>query len=143
MTNIDEQIRGLFNKLNARKAKVNELKATIAKGWITNGGFRLLGSTSTTNIQTAPIEVIVEVATQLELLSTATASAATKLGLEPNTKIQGATVANWYSDLNKRVATINLRDEEAEIARLEGRLNQVLSPEERRRIEVELLLKEV
>jgi 2-phospho-L-lactate guanylyltransferase (CobY/MobA/RfbA family) len=50
---------------------------------------------------------------------------------------------DWFNDLNKRLATINIRQEEAELATLEARLNQVLSPEERRRIEVEMLAKEL
>lgn len=143
MSTIDDQIRGLFNKLAARKAKVDDLKAAIAKGWKTTGTFRMIGSTSTTNLQTASVDVIAEVATQIELLSAASVTANAKLGLEVPTKLQGYATEDWYSDLTKRLSTINLREEESAIAQLESRLNQVLSPEERRRIEVELLLKEV
>lgn len=143
MSNIDDQIRGLFDKLNVRKAKVAELNAAKAKSWKTNGTFRLFGSTSTTNIQTASLDVVLEVATQVELSTNALTSAAKRLGVTTEGKIQGYSVDDWYADLTKRIATINLREEEAALAQLEARLNQVLSPEERRRIEVELLMKEI
>lgn len=144
MTNIDDMVRGLFDKLNVRKAKVAELKASIAHGWRTNGAFRLIGATSTTNVFTSPADVIAhEIAVHIEILTASEKTAAEKLGTEPAQKIQGYTIEDWYHDLKKRLATINLRDEEAELAKLEARLNQVLSAEERRRIEVELLLKEV
>lgn len=143
MTTLDDQIRGLFDKLNARKAKVTELDAVKSQRWKTNGTFRLFGSTSTTNIQTASVETVLEIATQIELSTVAQTTAAEKLKVASDGKIQGYSADDWYADLQKRIATINLREEEAAIAQLETRLNQVLSPEERRRIEVELLMKEV
>lgn len=143
MSDIDVQIRGLFDKLNARKNKAAELKASAAKSWKTTGTFRQIGATSTTNLQTANEDQILEIATQIELLSGASNTAATKLGLTASAKVQSYTLEDWYHDLNKRLSAINLREEEAAVAQLETRLNQVLSPEERRRIEVELLLKEV
>ena len=143
MSTIDQTIQMLFAKLGERKAKVKELKAQIDKKWITNGTFRLIGSTSTTNIQTASAEVLLEVASHLELLSSAQAIAAQKLGQTIDRMIQNHGINDWYADFAKRQATISLREEEAQLAQLETRLNSVLSPEERRRIEVELLEKEL
>lgn len=139
---IDTQIRDMFDKLAARKAKVDTLKASVAKSWKTTGTFRQFGQQATTNLQTATADIIAEVATQIELLSAASAIAYKKLDLGEPGNIQGYSVDAWYADLNKRMATINLRTEEQALATLETRLNSVLSPEERRRIEVELLLKE-
>jgi hypothetical protein len=48
---------------------------------------------------------------------------------------------DWLADLSKRKATIEIRGEEAKLRDIENRLNAVLSPEERRRIEVEMLAK--
>jgi hypothetical protein len=83
------------------------------------------------------------VATQLCILSGAQEQAAARLGQPVTPKIQGYSADDWFADLKKRLATINLRAEEEQLANLESRLNQVLSPEERRRIEVELLAKEL
>jgi len=143
MTTLDEQIRGMFAKLNDRKAKLETLKQQSAPKWKTTGTFRQIGATSVTSMQTASKETIIEIATQVELLAGAQESVAKKLGTDATALIQGYKLEDWYHDFQKRLATINQRDEEAAIADLEKRLNSVLSPEERRRIEVELLLKEV
>jgi hypothetical protein len=143
MAEIDTTIQQLFNKLNQRKVKVAELKGCIAKSWKTNGTFRLFGATSSTNIQTAPKDVVGEIAVQVCLLSGAQTQAATQLGQPVQLKIQSYPADDWFADLRKRLATIDLRAEEEQLATLETRLNQVLSPEERRRIEVEMLAKEL
>lgn len=142
MSTIDEQIRGLFAKLEVRKAKVAELKATIARSWVTNGTFRLIGASSTTNLQTANVQQIEEIATHLCIFRGARAEAATRLR-PMDDKQQGYTVDQWFEDLAKRLAAIDIREEEKQLEILEQRLNSVLSPEARRQIEVELLLKEV
>lgn len=143
MADIDQAIQQLFNKLNERKAKITELKAQIAKSWKTNGTFRLIGATSTTNIQTANVDVLEEIAAHVVILANALSEASIKLSRPGKQKIQGYTSTEWFEDLQKRLAAIEVREEEKQLAELETRLNQVLSPEERRRIEVELLAKEL
>lgn len=143
MSNIDQTIQALFTKLGQRKAKVAELKAQTGKSWKTTGSIRLLGASTPTNIQTASADVVDEVALNLCALDAARIQASARLGREITPKVQGYTLDEWFNDLAKRLATINIRTEEAELATLEARLNQVLSPEERRRIEVEMLAKEL
>jgi hypothetical protein len=143
MSTLDQTIQALFTKLGERKAKVSELKAQVGKSWKTNGSLRLIGAGTPTNIQTASADVVDEVALNLCMLDIARAQAITRLGRPISEKVQGYTVDDWFSDLSKRLATINIRQEETELATLEARLNQVLSPEERRRIEVEMLAKEL
>jgi hypothetical protein len=143
MAEIDKTIQQLFDKLNQRKQKVSDLKARVAKAWKTNGTYRMFGAPTPTSIQTASKEVILEIATQLCLLEDAHATAATRLEQPASNKVQGYTFEDWFGDLKKRLAAIDVREEENQLAILESRLNQVLSPEERRRIEVELLSKEI
>lgn len=143
MSTIDQTIQSLFAKLAERKAKVTQLRDEIAKSWKTTGVFRPIGSTSTVNLQTASGDVLDEVAAHVVILSGAQAEAAAKLNRPNKQKIQGFAVADWFSDLQKRFAAIEVREEERQLEALEARLNQVLSPEERRRIEVELLAKEL
>lgn len=143
MSSIDQKIQELFAKLNARKSKVDGLRKEIAKTWKTNGTFRLIGAGTPTNIQTASAETIEEMAAHLCLLDGARTAASVRLAREIELKVQGFTVDEWFDDLLKRLATINLREEEKQLDALEKRLNQVLSPEERRRIEVELLVQEI
>ena len=143
MSNIDQTIQALFTKLSQRKAKVDELKAQTSKSWKTNGSLRLIGSSTPTNIQTASAETIDEIALHLCMIATARDAASLRLSRPITDKVQGYSVDDWFSDLQKRLATINIRSEEQELAALETRLNSVLSPDERRRIEVELLAKEL
>jgi hypothetical protein len=143
MSTIDQTIQTLFAKLAERKAKVASLKADVAKAWKTTGAFRLIGSTSTTNIQTANVETLEEVATQVIILTDAQDKASAKLSRPSKQKVQNYTIDDWFNDLQKRLAMIDVREEEKQLEALEQRLNSVLSPEERRRIEVELLAKEL
>lgn len=140
---IDVTVRALFDKLNARKQKISELKAQIEKSWKTNCSIRLIGATTPTNIQTATVELVEEVATQLCMVESARRTAAVRLDRPVNMSVQGHTIDHWFEDLQKRLAVINVREEEKQLEQLEQRLNQVLSPEERRRIEVELLAREL
>lgn len=140
---IDTQIELLFGKLEQRKAKIAELKANIAKGWVTIGSFKTVGALAPTNIQTASQAVVEEIAVHICMISAAMEQAGSRLQAPVSSKIQGFTVDEWFQDLNKRLSTIQLREEEAAIAQIEQRLNQVLSPEQRRKIEVELLAREL
>jgi len=143
MSNIDATIRGLFDKLAARKTKLEELKKEIGKSWKTNGAFRFIGATATTNIQTAPADVVAQAAVQLSLNDAARKTAEDRLGREIDPKWGGYSLDDWFADFKKRLATIDVREAESQVEQLEQRLNGVLSPEERRRIEVELLAKEI
>lgn len=140
---IDQTIQTLFTKLGERKARVAALKTELAKSWKTNGTFRLIGATTPTNVQTANAETLEEIAAHVVILANALNEAAVKLTRPGSQKIQGYKSEDWFSDFQKRLATIDIREEERQLEALETRLNQVLSPEERRRIEVELLAKEL
>lgn len=140
---IDTKIRELFTKLEARKASVAELRSHVDKSWKTNCTFRLIGASATTNIQTAPREVVEEVATHLQILVTSRVDASRRLNTTFSENIQGYPVSAWFDDLRKRLAAIDIREQEQQLSQLETRLNQLLSPEERRRIEVELLAREL
>jgi hypothetical protein len=142
-TDVDQTIQTLFAKLNERKAKITQLKQDIARSWKTNGAFRLIGATSITNIQTASVETIEEIAVHISMIESSRTTAGERLGRQITANISGFTAAQWFDDLTKRLATIHVREEENQLGLLEARLNQVLSPEERRRIEVELLAKDL
>jgi hypothetical protein len=140
---IDAVISQLFAKLAERKASLAELKAAAVKSWKTNGTFRLIGASATTNIQTASQDIIDEVIIHLFILINGRQQASTFLKRAVGVKVYGYSSDDWFSDIEKRIATISIRDEEKELEALETRLNSVLSPEERRRIEVQLLAAEL
>lgn len=143
MSNIDATIQQLFAKLEERKKKVAALKTEISKSWKTNGSFITSGMPSAVNIQTATAETIETCATQMCIVENARQAAGELLGRSISSKHGLYTKEDWVNDFKKRLATIEVREEEKQLEALEARLNSVLSPEERRRIEVEMLAKEL
>lgn len=143
MSNIDQTIQTLFTKVGERKKKVAALETEVAKSWKTNCTFRLIGAVSPTNITTASVEVVEEIATHIVMIERARVAAGAELDRQLSTKIQGYEFSDWFADLNKRFAMINIREEKKQLEDLEKRLNSVLSPEERRRLEVEALARDI
>lgn len=145
---IDVTIRELFKKLEERKAKVAEVRKATQKGWVTNGTWKVPFTATVINIQTLPEDqlylvaghIVSAFATECIGRSVIESELGEDSKLE-NIKVQGYFEHQWVADLRKRKAMIEIRSEEAKLSELESRLNSVLSPEERRRIEVELLIK--
>lgn len=142
-TSIDQAVQGLFAKLDQRKKRVSSLKTLTSKSWKTTGSFRLIGASTPANIQTASVEAVEQIAQHVCLMELASQTASQRLETTVAPAIQGYAPELWFEDLRKRLAMINIREEETQLAAVEARLNQVLSPEERRRIEVELLTQEL
>lgn len=145
-TQIDEQIASMFAKVNERKATCKELRRQIALNWKTNCSFTVFGGQASmpVHIQTASVEMIEVVATSLCLIIQGRTAAEDQLGVKMSTpNIQGYVADDWFSDLKKRLASINIREEEKALEALEARLNGVLSPEARRQLEVAALAKDL
>jgi len=142
-TQIDSKITAMFAKVSERKAKCKELRQQISAPWKTNCSFIPLGATVPVNIQTASAEMVYSIATTLGVLIVGATCASENFGLTITVKIQGYVPTDWFTDLKKRLAAINIRDEEKQLADIEERLTKVLSPEEQRRLEVEMLAKEI
>ena len=144
--NIDTQIQALFAKLEDRKQKVKELKENTQKSWVTNGTWAIPHSTAIINIQTISEQTLVQ-NTAIILGQIQNERMAHKLihGAEPSKdyKFQGYTEQQWMSDIVKRKSMIEIRSAEAKLTEIEAALNSVLSPEERRRIEVEMIAKQL
>ena len=138
---IDATIRELFKKLEERKVKVAEVRKVTQKGWVTNGTWKVPFTATVINIQTLPEDQLYLVAGEIVKSAESIRIGASILNGEYSKKVQGYQIEEWEADLRKRKAMIEIRSEEAKLAELEARLNSVLSPDDRRRIEVELLTK--
>lgn len=139
-TNLDAVVRGLFDKFEARKKSVEALRATLSAKWATNCQFpRIGGYATSTNLQTASREVIEACARELAVLQLAEGEVEKQLKITGSAKHGGYAFTSWWADMARRMAAIQVSGEEAELATLEQRLEQVLSPEERRRMEIERL----
>lgn len=141
---LDDQIRSMLTKVQERTKVVEDMKAKATAGWVTNCSFWKIGASTPMNLQTASAEDIAEAAAHLCLLETAYEQAGKRLKRDwQSAKYRGSPVADWFADLDKRLAKIEIGAEEQKLNELTKRLNGVLSPDERRRIEVEMLLREV
>lgn len=139
MQEIDKTIRLLFDKFDQKKKHVEGLKKQIQSGWKTNGVFQIPGKLI--NINVATKEEVIEAACWLTVFMDAAPKAEKLLGVDSIAQYGVSSFQNLTHDLKKRLATIDVREQEKQLAELETRLNGVLSPEERRRLEVEALEK--
>lgn len=136
----DEKVQLLFDKLQAKKAEVEN---AMKPQYVTGGQFRYSESMS------APIDIVtvrderklVEILTFLKERSEKYASASEELGVEANFTWLGFTVEEWTIDLKTRVSILQLAKRKAELKELEERVNAIVSPELRRKMEVEALEK--
>ncbi len=144
-TNIDDQINALFQVIKKQREAIKEFETTgaIKRGWATNCSYR--GTLSeTVNIQTASIDRCVQAVANLFSYCQALESANAILELTfTETKIDGFLPSDWIEDFKKRVAVIQLREKQEKLTSLEKRLNAIVSPEQRRALELAAIMSEM
>lgn len=136
----DEKVQLLFEKLQAKKAEVaNAMKPH----YITGGQFRYSESIGNSiDIVTVRDErKLVEILTFLKERSEKYDSAAKELGVIAEFTWLGFSVDEWTTDLKTRVSVLQLAKRKAELKELEERVNAIVSPELRRKMEVDALEK--
>ena len=67
--------------------------------------------------------------------------AASELGLPANLTWLGYPIADWKEDLKSRAAQLSIDQKQKEIEALDKRVNQLVSPDQRRAMELEALQK--
>lgn len=141
-TEIDSQVSALFDVVAARKAEISKMQATISRGWITNCNYRI--DREEINIQTANLAAVVRIMTDIVMRRSAKAEAVEALGLKgaagiEEDAINGFAFESWIADLNKRVASLSIAEKNKALSNLEDRLNQIVSPEQRRAMELQAI----
>lgn len=142
---IDLKVTELFNVLNKKKQEFEKAEMASNKKWITNCSFpSVFGNTQPINIQVQSESNLVELLTDL-LIHQEYARKASEL-LNVKTKDinwGGFTIEQWIEDFKTRAAKIQLTTRKNELIQLEKRLDAVVSPEQRRAMELEALAKEL
>lgn len=143
--NIDDKVRGLFDVLQKQKEKVEQAEQETKQSWKTKCSISIPTLSPTPiNIQTANQGMVLSIGASLLTYQQATAEAAKRLGIEEDvTEYNGASVDDWFADLKKRVAVIGITEKRKSLVELERRLDAIVSPEQRRQIELEALTKEL
>ena len=134
----DEKVQLLFAKLQAKKAEVANAERPQ---YLTGGQFRYSESMGNSiDILTVRDErKLVEILTFLKERSEKYTEAAKELGVDVNFTWLGFTVNEWTTDLLTRVSILQLAKRKAELKELEERVNAIVSPELRRKMEIEAL----
>lgn len=142
-TAIDSKITELFGVLNNKKAEVEAAEKSSQQKWKTNCSFpSVFGQTQPINIQTQTEDALVELLADLLVHQSHQVKAAELLGVKINGGVWGGfTVDDWIEDFKTRAAKIQLAAKKNELKQLEKRLDAIVSPEQRRQMELEAVIK--
>lgn len=143
MSEIDNKIKELFGVLSAQKAKVEEVETESKRKWVTNCSFpSVFGNTQPINIQTQTEPALVELLSDLLIHVEFNKRAAELIGSNIDTTYWGGyPLVSWVADFKTRIAKIQVAARKQELMQLEKRLDAIVSPEERRAMELEAIVK--
>lgn len=139
---IDKKIEELFAVVKAQKIEVQKAEKEAKRNWNTNGSFKLY-SAIPVNLQTATEDMIFKSLTELLSFKGNAEEALEILGLKKEIKHDGYSIDDWIEDFQKRIATIQLKAKKEKFKTLEDRLISIVSPEQKRQMELEAIMKEI
>ena len=130
----DEKIVKMQAALAQKKAALEAMDVCSKTPWKTNGAFALDGKTVT--LLTASEAMVLEVATLVLWDSKYRQEAASMLGIVDASKVQGYPAQDWLEDCKKRTAMLQMKERRAQVDSMQKKLDQLLSPEKRRQLDV-------
>lgn len=135
-SNTDTQVLDL---IKLAKTKKSEIAKAEKPDWKTNCSFGYnQESSQRVNIQTiADVEALVSMLGFLLIQEDGHAQASEILGVPSKFKWLGFTTNEWRADLQSRINKIQISKKKKELDILEERLNKLISPELRTKIELE------
>lgn len=139
---IDAEITALFETITKQKKEITLVEKPT---WETNCIFKFpYKSELSANIQVvSDVSELLKILSFLTIESTTFNSLAKELGVSVKYEYNGFTYGQWKKDIENRIKKINIHKEKSKLANLEARLNQIVSPEQRRLLEVEAIKKEL
>lgn len=138
--NPDDVINALFAKLQEKKKAIEAIekpnfKTNLTFGYNPENPTRI-------NIHTVTdTDVLIRMLGFLMKEAELHNLAAEKLELKSTFKWQGFTLEDWMHDIKARVGKINIDAKRKEFKQLEDKLNSLVSPEQRRLMEIEAITK--
>ena len=143
-TNTDQLVMDLLAKVEDKKRQIGNAERPQ---WVTNCSFGYsLESNSRVNLQiVTDIEVLVDRYAFLSAKWEAFNCARVALGLPDTVRLtyMGYRYDQWTDDIKTRIASLQIKSRREELAKLEARVNALVSPEQRRAIELAKLVKEI
>lgn len=140
----DLMVLELLKKVEEKKKQIGSAERP---SWNTNCSFRYdPNSNASVNIQVVrDLETLVEIHAFLTSKKNAFDLSVTilKLDGEVTFKWLGFTFGQWMRDIETRINGLRIKAKKDELATLEARVNALVSPEQRRAIELEKLVQEI
>lgn len=132
-TDMDKVVDDLMTKVKDRRAKVGALKKSQ---WVTPCTLVLPGH-ERLNIQVcSDLGLLAMSCGILMRMKQDMEAASTELDVEIEPKWQNYAIDDWVADIKLRVKVTQLKREQERLANLEDKLGKLMSPEQRRRMEL-------
>lgn len=139
----DNKIIELINVVKKQQEEVAHAEKETKRGWKTNCSLNIIGFTQPLNLTVASVENVVKAYGMLITITSNIAEAAKTLGVPAPTVYDGYSLEDWSDDFKKRIAMIQIKEKKVKLTTLEDRLNSIVSPDARRQMELELIMKEL
>lgn len=136
-TNIDITIKELLEVIKTKKQELEAIEKESAKQW--KSPCAVTVDNNTVNIKVATIPQLVRIITVVLIDRQFAQQAADILQIKDPLFFQAYSHEDWIDDCKKRMAIITRTDKKKQLAQLEERLNSIVSPEQRRQIELEAI----
>lgn len=140
MANTDKVTQQLLAKVAEKKKQISKAEKPV---WNTNCNFSFPDGTRF-NLHTVSDEEVILRATSLLIVHrNAWREAAELLGSDKPFNWNGNSFDEWKEDFQTRLTKINIEKKKKELAKLESRLDAIISPELRAQMELEAIAKEL
>jgi hypothetical protein len=143
-TDTDQATQTLIAEVKTRKA---EIARSERPNYKTNCAFSYdEGKAGATNLQVeASVGKLIQIAAFLIQREDAYNTAASRLAVDNPPKFEwgGYSTADWFSDIRTRIGKIQIADKRKKLEILETRLNAIISPELRAKMELEAIASEL
>jgi hypothetical protein len=136
MENMDAKVQQLFEVVQEKKKEIEDLKSPA---WETNCSFGFnKESSSRINLHTqTKISTFVEILAFLMEKKASHDKACQELEVDVEFKWLGYPYEGWLADIKTRMAKVQISSKKEELEILEKKLNTLVSPEMRRKMELE------
>lgn len=141
--NIDKKITELFLVLEKQKLEVKQLEESSNSKWLTDGLYKQYEYSNRINITQLNEQKLVLMTISLLTHIDYTSKAHELLELEPTTITQGFEYNSWLHDFKKCISIIKLKNKKIKLDQLKDRLDDIVSPEQRRQIELESIVSDL
>jgi len=133
----DEKVKSLLERVRVKR---NEIQSAERPVWETHLSFSFeeISVKDRTNIQVvSDLSKLVDITAFLLTRSSFHSQACERLGVEMKFEWMGFPVASWIKDIQTRINQIQINNKKKDLDALEKKLDSLVSPEQRRALELE------